>query len=155
MDTILAVLFDFSGRIRRSTWLVFAILLFAAESLAGLLLRELISSPLSAAGHDDFQAVFEDQAALCGSLIFLWPSLAVDVKRWHDMGKSGWNTLIVYGPILAIFALELAGIGSTIAVPEPFSTALLDAFALTALIYFIILAARKGTAGINRYGPAR
>jgi uncharacterized membrane protein YhaH (DUF805 family) len=39
-------------------------------------------------------------------LIFLWPSLALYAKRWHDRGKSGWWTLIVLIPLLgAIWVL--------------------------------------------------
>ena len=34
------------------------------------------------------------------SLIFLWPSLAVYAKRWHDRDKSGWWSLILFVPII-------------------------------------------------------
>jgi uncharacterized membrane protein YhaH (DUF805 family) len=37
---------------------------------------------------------------------FLWPSLAVQTKRWHDRNKSGWWNLIglvpIVGPIWAL-----------------------------------------------------
>ncbi len=33
-------------------------------------------------------------------LIFLYPSLAIYAKRWHDRGKSGWWTLICLVPII-------------------------------------------------------
>ena len=33
-------------------------------------------------------------------LLFLYPSLAVYTKRWHDRGKSGWWTLIGLVPII-------------------------------------------------------
>ena len=32
-------------------------------------------------------------------LAFLWPSLCVYAKRWHDRDKSGWWTLIALIPI--------------------------------------------------------
>lgn len=32
-------------------------------------------------------------AAIVGLLI-IWPSLAIQVKRWHDRDKSGWWVLI-------------------------------------------------------------
>lgn len=34
------------------------------------------------------------------SLIFLWPSLAIYTKRWHDRNKSGWWSLILFVPLI-------------------------------------------------------
>jgi uncharacterized membrane protein YhaH (DUF805 family) len=33
-------------------------------------------------------------------LVFLYPSLAIYTKRWHDRGKSGWWTLICLVPLI-------------------------------------------------------
>ncbi len=37
---------------------------------------------------------------------FIWPSLAISIKRWHDRDKSGWWVLIgiipIIGPIWAL-----------------------------------------------------
>ena len=42
-------------------------------------------------------------------LVLLWPSLAVQIKRWHDRDKSGWWQLIslvpIAGPIWAFIEL--------------------------------------------------
>jgi uncharacterized membrane protein YhaH (DUF805 family) len=44
------------------------------------------------------------------ALIFLWPSLALYTKRWHDRGKSGWWTLILLIPLIgAVWALVELG----------------------------------------------
>lgn len=32
--------------------------------------------------------------------IFLWPQYALITKRWHDRGKSGWWSLIMFVPII-------------------------------------------------------
>ncbi len=34
------------------------------------------------------------------TLIFLWPSLALAAKRWHDRNKSAWWILIIFIPIV-------------------------------------------------------
>lgn len=34
------------------------------------------------------------------TLIFLWPSLALYTKRWHDRDKSGWWSLIMFVPVV-------------------------------------------------------
>jgi len=39
-------------------------------------------------------------------LVFLWPKIAISVKRWHDRNKSGWwvfiNLVPIVGPIWAL-----------------------------------------------------
>ncbi len=32
------------------------------------------------------------------TIVFIWPICAVQVKRWHDLGKSGWHTLTWFVP---------------------------------------------------------
>ena len=151
MERISYILFDLNGRINRATWLGFFAALAVAESLAGLLLRKMfdIPAPLESGGLSA-SAYFEDKATLFAGLIFLWPSVAVDVKRWHDMGRSGWLTAIVYGPILAVYAMEASGAGKTIS--APFASGLLSLIGLVFLIYLIVLAARKGSPAANRFG---
>jgi uncharacterized membrane protein YhaH (DUF805 family) len=45
--------------------------------------------------------------------LFLYPSYAIATKRWHDRGKSGWWSLIVFVPIIGgLWALiELGFLG--------------------------------------------
>jgi uncharacterized membrane protein YhaH (DUF805 family) len=57
------------------------------------------------------------------SVALLWPFLAVSVKRWHDLDRSGWWELIILIPVVGlIWAMVELG--------------------------FI-----EGTNGPNRYGP--
>jgi uncharacterized membrane protein YhaH (DUF805 family) len=153
MQRALYVLLNFNGRIKRRTWLVFFFALMAAEESCEVLFRNVfhISGPVGS-GQGLFPAeIVADMASLLATLIFLWPSLALDVKRWHDMGRSGYYTVVVYGPFLAIYAAQLANAPE---VPEPLASRLLTSLALIGLVYFILLAARKGTSGANRFGPA-
>jgi uncharacterized membrane protein YhaH (DUF805 family) len=44
------------------------------------------------------------------ALVILWPSLAVSVKRWHDVDKSGWWVLIGLVPAIGgLIALVFNG----------------------------------------------
>jgi uncharacterized membrane protein YhaH (DUF805 family) len=44
------------------------------------------------------------------SIVLLWPSLAVQAKRWHDRDKSAWWLLINFVPIIGfLWALIEAG----------------------------------------------
>src|SRR5215472_4254270 len=127
MQRLLHVLLSFNGRIKRRTWLVFFFAIEAAEYGCELLFRNAfhISGP---AGSGLFsEDYFGDRASMLAGLIFFWPSLALDVKRWHDMGRSGFYTLIVYVPILALYAAALAG---TADLPEPQASQLVSLLAL-------------------------
>jgi len=153
MQRVFYVLLNFNGRIKRRTWLIFFFVIMAAEYCCELFFRDVlhISGPISS-GQGLFSAdYFGDRASLLAGLIFLWPSLALDVKRWHDIGRSGYYTLILNGPLFVIYAAGLTGAAD---VPEPQASRLMSVLAFIFLIYFIILAARKGTRGANRFGPA-
>jgi uncharacterized membrane protein YhaH (DUF805 family) len=147
------ILFSFNGRIKRRTWLVFFFVILATEYCSGRLFHDVfhISDPIGTGRGLFSPDYFGDQANLLAGLIFLWPSLALDVKRWHDMGRSGYYTLIVNGPIFAIYAV---GLTEAADVREPQASRLISLLALVFLVYFIILAARKGSSGANRFGPA-
>ncbi len=151
MDRILEILFSFHGRINRITWLVFFLALAAAEFAVSALLDEMLGEAAPVAGIGELEAYFSDRAGLVAGLVFLWPSLAIDVKRWHDMGKSGWLTLVAYGPALAVYLVEelkRAGAFPPAPLPDP----LLSTMGLVLLVYMILLGARKGAAGANRHG---
>ena len=44
------------------------------------------------------------------SILIIWPSLALSIKRWHDRNKSGWWVLIGLVPLIGgIWALIETG----------------------------------------------
>ena len=81
------VFFSFKGRIGRATWW-----LYGVGAMVGLGL--LLTALLRIAG------VESERAAGIVSLLLLWPSLAISVKRWHDRGKSGWWVLVGLIPVI-------------------------------------------------------
>ncbi len=40
-------------------------------------------------------------------IVFFPPLIAVSVRRFHDAGKSGWLVLLLFVPVLNLFALAL------------------------------------------------
>jgi uncharacterized membrane protein YhaH (DUF805 family) len=55
---------------------------------------------------------------MIASLLFLWPALAIQAKRWHDVDKSAWWILInlvpaVGGLIALVFNGFIAGTPAT------------------------------------------
>ena len=155
MEHFTSIWLYFKGRIDRRTWLVFAILIAFLEYGTELLLRRAFHWPLPPGGPGSalLPAYLGDEISLLTSLIFLWPSLAIDVKRWHDIGVSGWAVLMVYAPAVILYGLAIAGVGGTTDHPDQRAAVFLYVFGLAVLVYFIILAARRGAPGPNRYGP--
>ena len=112
---------NFSGRARRSEYWYFrlftSLLLFAFGFLAIML-----SAVLGTVG-----------LIIAGALFFLYaiasiiPSLAVTVRRMHDIGKSGWTILVslipLAGPIWMLVLLITEGeYGENYYGPDPKST---------------------------------
>ena len=88
MNYFLAVLkkyADFSGRARRSEYWYF-ILFFFIFSIALALFDLLLGT------YVVFYSLF--------SLAMIIPSIAVGVRRLHDIGKSGWMYMISFIPLI-------------------------------------------------------
>jgi len=80
------VLFSIQGRINRKTyWL--AILPLAVSYAVTDMMTESADESIVVLAHIIM-------------VILIWPSLAVQTKRWHDRDKSGWWNLISLIPIV-------------------------------------------------------
>lgn len=83
-------LFGFDGRINRGKfWLGWAVL------YAFFLVAWIVAVATNS-------GVVIGLVGLAG-LLAIWPALAIQIKRWHDRGKSGWWVLIALVPIIGGF----------------------------------------------------
>ncbi len=96
----------------------------------------------------------------------LVPSLAVLVRRLHDMGKSGWYALLFYAPLVAAFVTGFSFVGETFdalaesermgtvlvmpSMPPLFIVSLL--MLLTGSIYLIVLLCMDSERTENKWG---
>ncbi|MBO2009925.1 DUF805 domain-containing protein [Hymenobacter negativus] len=85
----------FTGRARRKEYWMFALFSFIFAIAATI-----ADKVLGTAGNDGSGAISE-----LFSLAMLIPSLAVGVRRLHDVGKSGWFTLIIFIPLVGVIWL--------------------------------------------------
>jgi uncharacterized membrane protein YhaH (DUF805 family) len=88
---------DFSGRARRSEYWWFVVFTSVMATIASI-----------------FDVIFGTQFDRTGlvqvlaTLAFLLPSLAVGVRRLHDVDRSGWWLLLLIIPVLGAVILILA-----------------------------------------------
>lgn len=102
------VFFSFAGRIRRSTFFLAIVFVWCAFFNLNYLL----------------ESWFGASAGWWLCLPLLWSIIAVSVKRYHDIGKTGRNLLLLFIPVIG------------------------------PLWVFVELCCRKGVAGTNRYGES-
>ncbi|MGA3302904.1 MAG: DUF805 domain-containing protein [Methylovirgula sp.] len=101
-----------AGRLNRQPFWIGVIILFVVNVVAGIIIALVLGN--SSAGN---------LVASLVSLILLYPSVNIGIKRFHDRDKSGWWVLIWLIPIIGW------------------------------LWYIIEAGCLPGTPGPNRYGP--
>jgi len=89
------LLFSFKGRIGRKPYWIFSLMIFVSGLIFGI-----FSEPVE--NLDEIST-----AQIMFMLWMIWPSMAVQAKRWHDLDKSGLWVLINFipfvGPIWALY----------------------------------------------------
>lgn len=90
------LLFSFDGRVGRGPyWGFFVVCLIVFGGFGAFT----VMSALNAAAPTAAGSGTSVGIALVG-LAFLWPSLAIQAKRWHDVDKSAWWILISLVPVV-------------------------------------------------------
>jgi len=86
----------FSGRARRSEYWYFVLFNFIFSVLA-VMIGIAVGASIGAAGFVAIYLIY-----LIYQIAILIPSLAVIVRRLHDVGKSGWYFFISFIPLVGI-----------------------------------------------------
>ena len=101
--SITELLFNFNGRIRRSTYWLYAIGLSVVLSVLFV-----VAGMLAANGGAMMYVAFA--IYIVGMVIAIWAGLALQIKRWHDRDKSWTWIFIAFVPFIgAIWALVECG----------------------------------------------
>lgn len=94
---------SFEGRINRQPFWLSLLALVIVEWIVIIVLGLVLGTSMMG-GMDPEAAASAAMTAMIPMwivlLLFLYPSLAIYTKRWHDRGKSGWWTLIIFVPLI-------------------------------------------------------
>lgn len=113
------LLFSFEGRVSRGPyWIFFIVTLVVFCALTALSMMAMLN-----AENPSTASSMASMPMMIAMLVMIWPALAIQAKRWHDVDKSAWWILIGFVPVVG---------------------------ALIALVFNGFIA---GTAGANRFGP--
>ncbi len=104
MNDIVTNLFSFQGRLRRRDYWIGVLILLVVSVVLNSIVGMMFTPTIVVSGSNTTM----NMNALSGmmgasslvSLIMLWPSIALGVKRCHDRGKSGFWCLLVLIPII-------------------------------------------------------
>lgn len=118
------LLFSFEGRVGRGPYwglMIVSVLLIGGLTAASVMSALSAADPASAGGGASLASII-----VC--LVLLWPALAIQAKRWHDVDKSAWWILInlvpaVGGLIALVFNGFIAGTPGTNRFGQPPATA--------------------------------
>jgi uncharacterized membrane protein YhaH (DUF805 family) len=137
---------SFEGRIARGRWRLAAAGLVAGLVLVYAATHALESSGLLGPDGRDRVRVFV-QVALLG------PWLALDWKRFHDLGRPGSLALACPGLFLLSLVWDRPAVAALAPAHGSLTVALSWAQGALALALVVILPFVGGTRGENRYGP--
>jgi len=152
---------EFEGRSRRKEyWLFFlAVLLFylalvllmvilmGGAMLGALAGAEAGNGPAAGAG---MMGAFLGGGIVGILILMTWlalliPSIAVGVRRLHDINRSGWWLMLGYGPLILGFPAALAQSEQV--------ASILSIVSNIGFLVLLVFAVLPGTRGPNRFGP--
>lgn len=142
---------EFSGRSRRKEYWMFVLGVILLYIILMVLFMGMVGGAAFSGGANPAALASAGLGAgLIGIIIMLvWlallvPSLAVGVRRLHDINRSGWWLMLGYGPWLASVVLSLAQ-SATLA-------GMLNLLSMVGFLVLFVFAVMDGTKGPNQYG---
>lgn len=141
-----SALLTYTGRMRRQHFWISFLIIFGANIILGLI--PFIGWLLAFA--------------------LIYPSVCISIKRLHDMGKTGWLSLVPYvGSVVSIIVMFVGGAGAFMTAAmtggEPNPAAMMGAFGaialgglislVTGLGFLIWIGVTDSQPGDNQYGP--
>jgi len=141
----------FEGRIGRQTYLLCSLLLIA---LTIAVLVALIATYGVDYGKTPEETRVWTLWSLAIELVFLYPTLAITIKRLHDLDLSGWWSVVFWLPSALNYASTLTGLSGTAESPAMLGTILELLDTGLVVIMWVALCIIPGSRAANRFGPS-
>ena len=147
MDDLTSLYTSFNGRINRAPYWLGAIIMAFVAILIFLVVGGLLGVSMMA---PDFRFKL---FSLVFGVLFLYPAVALMVKRLHDRDRPAWLAGLFLAPNLIKNVTDVIGVTG-----NPLAFNILD-FLLFVLAFitniwaFVELGCLRGTVGTNQYGP--
>ncbi|MDX2276119.1 MAG: DUF805 domain-containing protein [Hyphomonadaceae bacterium] len=153
---VLNILFNFNGRINRAQYWLGTLGVSAVSFLMSMMVG--ISAVTSQMATDPAAALTTSLGTLGFSglinIFVVWASLAIQVKRFHDRGRSGWFAAVPFVLVFWIIGSILSSAFSGHSGPEALANLGLPVllFVLVSVAFFIDLGCLPGKPGPNKFG---
>lgn len=151
---LVALLFSFHGRANRAQYWLGGLGAGVAGGLAFFFLA-LIAAPGGEGKVDPSAQALKTLLLFAPVFIALaWASLALQVKRFHDRGRSGYWAIVPFVPGVMIMTALIGGVMSNAPATEVVPSILpwIGVSGLVNLWLFVDLGLLPGTQGGNKYG---
>ncbi|MFZ1109838.1 MAG: DUF805 domain-containing protein [Rhodomicrobium sp.] len=140
MSSLKFIYFSFQGRIDRRTWWIAFVLIHLGIASFNYVLSKLMNddAPFLDGTWPNLVRLLGDRSGWITAMAFLVPHIAINTKRFHDRGLSGWWWLVFLIPFLVATVISISPLGG-IEYPSPLAgwTQLICGF--TAMWTFITL----------------
>lgn len=143
-------LLSFEGRARRRDWWIITLSLMAAQMLVSASLWSTTPTLYEGPILGGWSAGYTVEYSV--AVLALWPTLAVNVRRAHDRGKSGIPAVVAQ---LALFGLSFVATAEGM-FPPTTATGLAAMWVMLPCSLYLLfrLGLADGTPGPNRFGPS-
>ena len=149
--TMQHLFFQFHGRIPRRIFIFGFLFLFCLQVGSSYLLLKIVGLSV-----EDYLRRVTPQTLtfdLLANVIFVWPNLAIGIKRLHDIGWPGSGYVGVYGGLLLIYLLGVMGVYTDNPNESSSFWSSIAVMGLASFVFFVVMVFVPGKRGANQFGP--
>ena len=113
MSSLKFIYFTFQGRIDRRTWWMAFVLIHVGIAGFNYVLSKLMNddAPFLDGTWPNLVRLLGDRSGWITAMVFLVPQIAINTKRFHDRGLSGWWWLVFLIPFLVATGISISSLG--------------------------------------------
>ncbi len=113
MSWLVSLFFTFQGRIGRRAWWIGFVLIHIGIASFNFWLSKLMNddAPFLDGTWPNLVRLLGDRSGWITAVVFLVPQIAINTKRFHDRGLSGWWWLVFIIPFLVATGISISPLG--------------------------------------------